>query len=789
MKSKKFKHAIENADEDAILDEDTETVAGNVDGEGYSLAVDIDRDASETISASNFDTSGFDFQSEFVINTTVTAVNNIPVANSDTATVSEDGSIIIDVLANDTDLDGQINPASLVIITPPSNGSLSVDSITGEVTYTPNANYNGTDNFSYTVQDDNDTTSSPTTVTLNVAPVNDAPELTVEDISTIEDGNAISGQATFTDIDLTDSHTFSVSALQVGQGTVSIDSTSGEYTYTPGDDFQQLGLGETTNISFDITVDDGNGGTDTETVFVSITGANDTPQLTVTNLDAVEDGAPVTGNVNFTDVDLTDSHTFSVTEMDAGQGSVSIDPTTGEYTFNPGSDFQNLALGASTDVSFDVTIDDGNGGTSTETVTVTVTGSNDAPVASVDSGVVSEDDSVTIDVLVNDTDSDDGDILTLDSVSTPLGSATIDANNQVVFTANSDFDHLGAGETQDVVVTYVVSDENGATSTSTATITVTGTNDSPELSVVNLNAVEDGVSVTGTPSFVDLDLTDNHTFSVSPMPANQGAVSIDSITGEYTYNPGSDFQSLALGATTDVSFDVSINDGNGGTDTETVTVTITGTNDAPALTVADLAIDEDTAISGMPTFTDIDLGDSHTFSVTAMPDGQGTVSIDEISGEYTFDPGADFQSLAIGETQEVTFDVTVDDGLGGMDTETVTVTITGTNDAPELTVSNLNAIEDGASVVGNPSFTDVDLTDSHTFSVTSMPDGQGEVYIDSGTGQYTYNPGSDFQSLALGETTEVTFDVTVTDDQGAIDTETVIVTITGSNDAPIVARR
>ncbi|MEY3017564.1 MAG: hypothetical protein RL336_699, partial [Pseudomonadota bacterium] len=93
----------------------------------------------------------------------------------------------------------------------------------------------------------------------------------------------------------------------------------------------------------------------------------------------------------------------------------------------------------------------------------------------------------------------------------------------------------------------------------------------------------------------------------------------------------------------------------------------------------------------------------------------------------------------------------------------MTVTITGTNDDPILTVGTLAATEDGASVSGTASFTDVDTSNTHTYTVSSMPAGEGSVSINATTGEYTYSPGADFQSLAAGETTTVSFDVTVTD--------------------------
>ncbi|MEZ8642945.1 Ig-like domain-containing protein, partial [Vibrio splendidus] len=115
----------------------------------------------------------------------------------------------------------------------------------------------------------------------------------------------------------------------------------------------------------------------------------------------------------------------------------------------------------------------------TSTATITVTGTNDLPTANVDTDVVNENNSVTVDVLANDTDLDDGATLTLDTVASDKGTVSI-VDGKLVFTATAaDFDHLANGVEEEVVVTYTMSDETGTPITSTATITVTGTNDLP----------------------------------------------------------------------------------------------------------------------------------------------------------------------------------------------------------------------------------------------------------------------------------------------------------------------
>jgi len=101
-----------------------------------------------------------------------TIVVNGPTAVDDSDSVAEDGSVAIDVLANDTAGDAAIDPTT-VLASAGANGSTSVDATTGVVTYWPDADFNGTDSFSYTVRDVNGNASNAATVSVTVTPVTD----------------------------------------------------------------------------------------------------------------------------------------------------------------------------------------------------------------------------------------------------------------------------------------------------------------------------------------------------------------------------------------------------------------------------------------------------------------------------------------------------------------------------------------------------------------------------------------------------------------------------------------
>ena len=248
--------------------------------------------------------------------------------------------------------------------------------------------------------------------------------------ATITEGTTLtdSGSITFTDLDLTDTPTatevtksvttaltltiaqqnaiedaFTISpdAVNTNNGTINWD-----YTITEGElDF--LAAGETVTVVYTITVDDANGGTDTQDVTVSITGANDAPVIAVVDVDAtITEGTTLTdsGSITFTDLDLTDTPTatevtksvttaltLTVAQQTAIEDAFTISPDAlnanngtinWDYTITEGElDF--LAAGETVTVVYTITVDDANGGTDTQDVTVSITGANDTPVIAV----------------------------------------------------------------------------------------------------------------------------------------------------------------------------------------------------------------------------------------------------------------------------------------------------------------------------------------------------------------------------------------------------------------------
>jgi T1SS-143 domain-containing protein len=292
---------------------------------------------------------------------TVVAVNDAPVASNDTASTPEDTPVVINVLANDSDVES--NPLSVTGATA-ANGTVTVDPVTGELTYTPNANFNGSDTISYTVSDGNGGVSTGT-VTVVVAPVGDAPVAVDDVVSTTEDtpfSSVVSLVANDSDPD-GDALTAVAGTFATAQGGSVTINADGSYVYTPAANFSGTD-------SFSYTVTDGTL-TDSGTVTLTVGAVNDAPTVGADAATTAED-SPVVIDVLANDSDV-EGDPLSVTGATAPNGTVTVDPVTGALTYTPNANFNG-----SDTISY--TVSDGNGGTSTGTVAVTVTAVNDAPV-------------------------------------------------------------------------------------------------------------------------------------------------------------------------------------------------------------------------------------------------------------------------------------------------------------------------------------------------------------------------------------------------------------------------
>jgi T1SS-143 domain-containing protein len=698
------------------------------------------------------------------VNVGVTAVNDAPVASADSASVLEGGSVVINLVSNDGDVEGALDPASIVITSAPTHGTVSVNA-NGTVSYQHNGSETAADSFSYTVKDAQGLVSAPVNVSVSVTGVNDLPVVDTGsanfDVATgayshsTNEDTPVSGQVVASDADGNPlSYTAGTSPAH-GSVTVNPDGT---WTYTPGSNFNGTDV-------FTVTISDGQGGISTATVNVGVTAVNDAPVANNDSLSTTEDtavtytAAQLLGN----DTDI-DSATLSIASVASGSGGSAVLNADGSVTFTPNAHFNGTA-----DFSYIVT--DGTSNSTPATATVQVAAINDAPVANNDSLSTTEDTAVTYtaaQLLGNDTDIDSATLSIASVASGSGGSAVLNADGSVTFTPNAHFN--GTAD-----FSYIVTDGTSNSTPATATVQVAAINDAPVASADSASVLEGGsvvINLVSNDGDVEGAL-DPASIVITNAPTH-GTVSVNA-NGTVSYqHDGSE--------TAADSFSYTVKDAQGLVSAPvSVSVSVTGVNDLPVVDTGSANFDvatgayshsttEDTPVSGQVVASDADGNPLSYTAGTAPAHGSVTVNPD---GTWTYTPGSNFNGTDV-------FTVTISDGQGGISTATVNVGVTAVNDAPVASADSASVLE-GGSVVINLVGNDGDVegsVDPASIVITSAPT-HGTVSVNAnGTVSYQHD-GS--------ETAADSFSYTVKDAQGLVSAPvSVSVSVTGANDLPVV---
>ncbi|WP_275630489.1 Ig-like domain-containing protein [Pseudomonas sp. 273] len=719
--------------------------------------------------------------SSSILTITVTGTNDAPVAQAGSAT-TEENTVLNGQVPAASDVDGTIAGYQLASGVGNGNGTLTFNP-NGGYTFDPGHDFDSLPagvsrdvSFTYQAKDDSGALSDPQTITITVTGTNDAPVAQATTAAVNEDSQ-INGQLQATDADQGAQLQFSSdSPLPAGftldqDGKWSFDASNAVY--------QHLAAGQTQVISIPVVVTDDQGATSGSTLTITVTGTNDIPVAQAASAAADEDQVS-TGQLVATDADDGAVLTFSI---DGNAPAGFILKADGSWTFDgKDSAYQHLADGETQVISIPVIVTDDQGATNTSTLTITVTGTNDAPVAQAGSAATEENTILNGQVpAASDVDGTIASYQLTTDVGTGNGTLTFNSNGGYTFDPGHDFDSLPAGVSRDVTFTYQAKDDSGALSApQTITITVTGTNDAPVAQAATAVVNEDS-QINGQLQATDADQGAQLQFgSDSPLPAG---FTLDQ-DGKWTFdasNPA--YQHLAEGKTQVISIPVVVTDDQGATSGSTLTITVTGTNDAPVAQAASAAVDEDQVSTGQLTATDADDGAVLTFSIDGNAPAGFTLQSD---GSWTFD-GKDpaYQHLANDETQVISIPVIVTDDQGATSSSTLTLTITGTNDAPVAQAGSATTEENTILNGQVPAASDVDGTIASYQLTTDVGTGNGTLTFNP-NGSYTFDPGQDFDSLPAGVSRDVTFTYQAKDDSGALSAaQTITITVTGTNDAPV----
>ncbi|MEO0496704.1 MAG: VCBS domain-containing protein, partial [Pseudomonadota bacterium] len=695
-----------------------------------------------------------------------------------------------------------------------------------------------------------------------------------------------------------------VKGVPTGQlGNFSING-AGAWTWTlangtdgTASDVQDLAAGETLVETYTVTTLGG----DTQAVTLTITGTNDVPVISVQGGDSASGavgetanafaggagatdgtGLAASGTLTLTDIDVSNTASVAVTNVvvngalstaDAGDqaaignatlaammglpsGSLLTSATqtsTFSWSFNSGAEaFDHLSAGKTLVLDYTIEGTSSDGASDTQLVRVTITGSNDgALISGTATAALTEDDAgatVGANLVTGGTltvsDLDTGEAVFQGAT---LAGSNVGLGGQFVIQSNGQWSYqvpatsgplqaLAAGQT--ITDTASVATADGTTQT--LTIVLTGVDDAAIIGGTSTAGVTDGnpgdisgglLTAGGTLTIIDPDNGQAgfvpQAISTGNNPALGGSLVIDG-TGNWTWTAPDGqavVKALSIGETISETFTVT----SVGGDTHPVTITITGANDDPVFSIepGDNAAGAMTeggfgvplSSAGQVTLTDVDVSDSLDVGValTGVSGNAGPLSNAELLAMFTaggtdvvsagstsssvpwsFDSSGaaspakiGFDHLGAGEILTLTYTLTATDGQGQTAIQPITITITGTDDAPVVSGDVSGAVREDMGAVGNLisaagtlTITDADIGQGQ-FQAATITAAHGSFTIDT-AGNWTYSADttqSAIAALAEGETITDSANVLAVDGMPQLLT----VTITGSNDQPQIS--
>ncbi|MFM9074388.1 MAG: tandem-95 repeat protein, partial [Bacteroidota bacterium] len=678
---------------------------------------------------------------------TVTPVNDIPVANNQSVTVTEDTPKAITLVGSDV----ETTELTYIIVASPTRGTLSGTG--SNITYTPNLNFNGSDSFTFKVNDGT-ADSNTATVSITVTAVNDAPIASSQFVFTNEDtalpillfaSDADGNPLTYAVVD------------QPQHGTLScLDCRTP--VYTPAANYNGPD-------SFTFKANDGTVDSNIATVNITVNAVNDAPVALNQSITVVED-TPASITLTGTD---TEGATLSYTVITQPTEGV-LSGTAPNLTYTPNAN----VFGSD---SFTFRVNDGTLNSNIATVSIVITPVNDLPVAVNDAATTAEDTPVSFNITGNDTDVDG----TIDPATVDLDPSTQATDNSVTIAGQGTFavDATGLVTFTPVLnyngsvtaLKYTVKDNDGGVSNEgVISITVTPVNDVPVINATTVSTNEDQ-SVTVCFTVTDVE-NDPVTFTSGSSSTGNGTVTIDPASGPFcfTYKPNADFNgtdTIGVGV-------CEVNDSEL-CGTGSITINVLPVNDKPVALVGGVATDkitqttaEDTALDFCFNVTDVE-GNPISLSEITNVSGGGTLTLGTtvVAGKLclSFTPVANFFGTSVWTGK-------LCDDQSGCSTITFEITVTPVNDIPVAQSLTITTPEDTPKAI-TLGGTDID-NDPVTVTIVTQPT-NGTL---SGTGAVrTYTPNSNYSGPD-------SFTYKINDGKDDSEIATVSITVTPVNDAP-----
>ncbi len=509
------------------------------------------------------------------VSLTVNAVNDAPVAVNDSYTATEDVVLSIvapGVLGNDTDVEG--NPLTAAVASQPTHGTLTFN-VNGSFVYTPTANYNGSDSFTYRAND-GIANSNVATVSITINHVNHAPVAVNDAYGTSEDAALMVSLpgvlGNDTDVDGNTLTAAVVSGVSHGALTLNVN---GSFIYTPTANYNG-------SDSFTYRANDGTADSNVATVSLTINAVNDAPVAVNDAYSTNEDIAMsiATPGVLDNDTDVEGNPLTAALIGNVSHGTLALNAD-GSFVYTPTANYNGSD-------SFTYRANDGIADSNVATVNLTVNAVNDAPVAVNDAYTTNEDVAMTIvapGVLGNDTDVDDNPLTAALVGDVMHGTLTLNADGSFVYTPAVNYNGSDS-------FTYRANDGTANSNITTVSLTINAVNDAPVAVNDAYSTNEDSVLTVAAPGVVgnDTDVEGNPLTAAVVSQPTHGTLTLNA-NGSFVYTPTVNYNGSD-------SYTYRVNDGTTNSNVATVAITIALYNPVPTIT----SLNPVTITAGSPPF-------------------------------------------------------------------------------------------------------------------------------------------------------------------------------------------
>jgi VCBS repeat-containing protein len=584
------------------------------------------------------------------VNITVIPVNDAPVAVNDAYSTNEDTPLTVaapGVLANDSDPDG--NPLTAIFVSGPSHGTVTLNS-NGSFTYTPAANYNGPDSYTYRANDGT-TNSNVATVNITVIPVNDAPVAVNDAYSTNEDTSltVAAPGVLANDSDPEGSPLTAVPVTGPSHGTVTQNS-NGSFTYAPTSNYCGTD-------SFTYRANDGTTNSNVATVTLSVNCTSDVP-VAVNDTYSTNEDTPLTvaaPGVLANDSDPDGNPLTAILVSGPSHGTVTLN-SNGSFTYTPAANYNGPD-------SYTYRANDGTTNSNVATVNITVIPVNDVPVAVNDAYSTNEDTPLTVaapGVLANDSDPE-GNPLTAVPVTGPShGTVTQNSNGSFTYTPTTNYCGVDS-------FTYRANDGTTNSNVATVSLTVNCANDAPVAVNDAYTTPEDTRLTVAAPGILanDSDPDGSPLTAVLVTGPSHGTLT-QNANGSFTYTPAANYNGPD-------SYTYRANDGTTSSNIATVSITVTPVNDPPVAVNDSYTTNQNTTLN-IPApgvlANDSDPDGNPLTAVLVTGPSHGTLT-QNANGSFTYTP-------ASGYTGPDSYTYRANDGTANSNIATVNITVNST---------------------------------------------------------------------------------------------------------------